>query len=124
MKAKHYKFAGRGQHEVYLPTTGNGQKGRRDRKKCKYYHADTQFCSKIWNCCVGPVACKKFEEKQLNEEHKYAVGTTVYSQHYGEGKIVTISRDICTIQFASGEKVTAKYPDVFRKKLFLTEPSK
>ena len=64
VKPKHNKFAGQGQHAVYLPTTGQGQKNRRDRKNCEYYHENTKFCSKIWNQCVGPVICRKYIEKQ------------------------------------------------------------
>jgi hypothetical protein len=62
-KREKYTFAGYAQHEIYLPTTGNGQKGRRDRKRCDYYHKETGFCSKIWNKCVGPVICRKYKEK-------------------------------------------------------------
>ena len=64
VKPKHNKFAGQGQHEVYLPTTGQGQKNRRDRKNCEYYHKNTEFCSKIWNQYVGSVICRKNKEKQ------------------------------------------------------------
>ena len=63
VKPKHNKFAGQGQHVVYLSTTGQGQKNRRDRKRCEYYHENTKFCSKIWNQCVGPVTCRKYIEK-------------------------------------------------------------
>jgi hypothetical protein len=124
LKPKLHKFAGQGQHEIYLPTTGKGQKHRRDRKNCEYYHESTKFCSKIWNQCVGPVVCKKYKEKQLRPKGKYEVGTIVYNQSREEGKIVTISKDICTIQFVSGKKVSVKYPDVFEKGFFTIEPPK
>lgn len=111
-----------------MPTTGDGHLNRRDRKRCEYYFEGTQYCSKIRNRCVGPTICKKYKVKKLlpisTKKGKNDVGTIVYSETRGEGKIVTISRDICTIQFVSWKKVTVKYPDVFKNGLFITKPPK
>lgn len=127
-KQKHVTFGGLGQHEFYMPTTGKGHTNRRDRKKCEFYFEKTQYCSKIRNSCVGPTICKKYKAKKLTpsgtKKKKYDVGTVVYNESRGEGKIVTISQDICTIQFISGQKVTAKYPDVFKKGIFTTKSPK
>lgn len=60
--SKHVTFGGMGQHEFYLPTTGRGQKNRRDRRKCTHYYAQSKYCSKIRNLCVGPVLCGKYSE--------------------------------------------------------------
>ena len=62
--------------------------------------------------------------KQLGRSHKKnrpGIGTTVYSTYGKEGKIVTISGDICTIQFSTGKKVAAKYPNAFEQGIFKTE---
>ena len=60
-KHEHVTFGVQGQYEFYAPTTGNGQKNRRDRYKCKFYNPETKWCAKIWNKCVGPVKCGKFK---------------------------------------------------------------
>ena len=128
-KSKHVTFGAPGQHEFYLPTTGRGYKNRRDRRRCCHYHAETKYCSKLRNQCVGPTVCMKYHErekthKQSSQPHKKnrpCVGTIIYSTHGKEGKIVTISGDICTIQLSSGEKISAKYPDAFEKGIFRTK---
>ena len=128
-KSRHVTFGALGQHEFYLPTTGRGHENRRDRRRCCHYHAETKYCSKIRNQCVGPTICMKYYEgedlhKQSNRHHKKnrpGIGAIVYSAHGKEGKIVTISEDICTIQFSSGKKVSAKYPDAFENGIFRTE---
>lgn len=56
------KFPGRGMHEIYLPTTGKGHANKRDRRKCKYYIQDTKRCTKLFNFCVGPTLCQKYQE--------------------------------------------------------------
>lgn len=125
---KHVTFGGLGQHEFYMPTTGRGQNNRRDRKKCEFYSESTGYCSKIRNQCVGPTVCMKYKSKtdlqDGGSEKKLGVGTVVYSQTGEAGKIVTISHDICTIEFSTGKKVPAKYPDVFKTGMFTTKPRK
>jgi len=114
-KRNHVTFGGQGQHEFYLPTTGNGHKNRRDRRKCDYYSADSKYCSKIHNQCVGPTVCRKYSVVKTTQHTKTnypVVGTVVYTNRNAVGKIVSISQDICTIEFSSGRKVSAKYPDV------------
>lgn len=128
-KGGHVTFGALGQHEFYLPTTGRGHENRRDRRRCCHYNAEAKYCSKIRNQCVGPTVCMKYHEgekthKQSDRHHKKnrpGIGTIVYSTHGREGKIVTISGDICTIQFSSGKKISAKYPDVFESGLFKTK---
>lgn len=128
-KSKHVTFGAPGQHEFYLPTTGRGHENRRDRRRCCHYYAETKYCSKIRNQCVGPTVCMKYHEaekihKESGRSHKKdrpGVGTIVYSAREKEGKIVTISGDICTIQFSTGKKVSARYPDAFEKGIFMTE---
>ena len=125
---KHVTFGGLGQHEFYMPTTGKGHNNRRDRKKCEFYSESTRYCSKIRNQCVGPTVCMKYKSKKDLQagvsEKKPSVGTVVYSQAGEEGKIVTISHDICTIEFSTGKKISAKYPDVFKTGIFTTKPPK
>lgn len=127
-KKKHITFGGLGQHEFYMPTTGRGNKNRRDRKRCEFYFENTGYCTKIRNQCVGPTVCMKYKDKQqLNtgrSNNKLGVGTVVYSQTRGEGKIATISHDICTIELATGAKVTVKYPDAFNGGLFTIKSPK
>ena len=100
-KKKHVTFGGLGQHEFYMPTTGRGHENRRERRKCEFYFESTGYCSKIRNQCVGPTVCMKYKGKKLlstgRSKNKLGVGTVVYSQTRGEGKIVTISHDICTV---------------------------
>ena len=60
--SKKTKFAGWGMHEQYLPAMGKGHGSRRNRKYCRYYSAGNKWCTKIWNCCVGPAICKQYEE--------------------------------------------------------------
>jgi hypothetical protein len=57
-------------------------------------------------------------KKQSNTGTKHPrVGAAVYTN--GKvGNIVTISGDVCTIQFSTGEKVAAKYPDAFENGQF------
>lgn len=128
LKGKHVTFGGLGQHEFYMPTTGRGNKNRRDRKKCKFYHVETKWCTKIRNLCVGPTLCMKYrEEADAGKKHtkrEFDIGTIVYSKRRGQGRIVTISEDICTIQFSTGKKITAKYPDAFKNGQYTTEPHK
>ena len=120
-KHKHVTFGGLGQHEFFLPTTGKGHTSRRDRKLCQFYCADAKYCSKIRNLCVGPTICHKFVAARDNSKpntNKPVVGSIVYNEHRGAGKIVTISNDVCTIEFTSGKKVSAKYPNAFKNGTF------
>lgn len=125
-KHKHVTFGGLGQHEFYMPTTGRGHENRRDRKKCEFYFESTGYCSKIRNQCVGPTVCMKYKgKKPLNvgtSKKKLDVGTIVYSQTRGEGKIVTITKDTCTVEFSTGKKLPYKYPDAFKNGLLTTTP--
>lgn len=124
-KKKHITFGGVGEHEFYLPTTGKGHKNRRDRKKCKFYLEDMGYCSKIGNRCVGPTTCMKYKStKPLNSGVSQAapgIGTIVYSKNHGEGKIVTITNNTCTVLFSSGKKVPYKYPDALNYNLLTTD---
>lgn len=61
------------------------------------------------------------ESGRSHKKDRPGVGTIVYSAREKEGKIVTISGDICTIQFSTGKKVSARYPDAFEKGIFMTE---
>lgn len=121
VKSKHVTFGGLGQHEFYLPRTGRGHENRRDRRKCDYYNTSDQYCNKIKNKCVGPTVCMKYSTAKTTHKKESwwpQVGATVYNSQNREGKIVTISGDICTIQYLSGKKISAKYPDVFQKGVF------
>lgn len=124
--AQHKKFAGFGQHEFYMPTTGRGHKNRRDRKKCEFYYESTGYCTKIRNQCVGPTVCMKYRgKKNVNTSpapKKRGVGSVVYSKNRGQGQIVTISGDICTVEFVRGGKGTFKYPDAFKNGWLSTKP--
>lgn len=127
-KQKHVTFGGLGQHEFYMPTTGKGNENRRDRKLCEFYHPETQYCSKIRNRCVGPTICMKYRTRNRSsnnaQKSKNGTGTIVYNEQRGQGIITTISHDICTIQFDSGKKVTAKYPDVLSNGKFQVKGKK
>lgn len=115
MANKHVTFGGLGQHEVYLPTTGKGQKNRRDRRNCKFYDSATKNCSKIQNKCVGPAICKKFAAgKPESSCHNKHIGAIVYSKGFGRGEIISISGDICSVQFAE-VKMQYKYPEILKK---------
>ena len=50
----------------FMPTTGRGYTNKRNRRDCKYYNSKTGFCYKIWNQCVGPTVCKKYQKDQDN----------------------------------------------------------
>ena len=122
MKSKHVTFGSQGQHEFYLPRTGEGRIDRRDRRKCIHYCAESKYCCKIHNQCVGPTICMKYQEKKANENPKciysnnpFSIGETVYDMYGKEGKIISVSRDVCVIQFLNGKKVSAKYPEEFEK---------
>lgn len=125
-KGKHVTFGSLGQHEIYLPTTGKGHKNHRDRRKCCHYNTESKYCSKIRNWCVGPTICRKYYEEEKTHKHfgqghkknQPAIGTTVYNTHGEEGKIVTVSGNICAVQFLTGKKVAAKYPDAFETGIF------
>ena len=68
MGNKHKKFAGYGMHEFYMPTTKKGYVNRRDRKKCEHYNAESKWCYKLFNYCVGPALCGKYQEKPVAEQ--------------------------------------------------------
>lgn len=127
-KNKHVTFGSLGQHEFYMPTTGEGNENRRDRKKCEFYFESTGYCTKIRNQCVGPTVCMKYRvKKPLNtgaSKKKNGVGTVVYSRSLGKGKIVTITKDTCTVEFSAGKKVPYKYPDAIKSGLLTTQPPK
>ena len=124
--AQHKKFAGFGQHEFYMPTTGRGHKNRRERKDCEFYVESSGYCTKIRNQCVGPSICMKYRGKKAlsagTSKKKKDVGTVVYSKSRGEGKIVTITKDTCTVEFLTGKKLPYKYPDAFKTGLLSTTP--
>ena len=124
--AQHKKFAGFGQHEFYMPTTGRGHKNRRDRKKCEFYFESTGYCTKIRNQCVGPTVCMKYKGKQSENtsstKKKNGVGTVVYSKARGKGRIVTITKDTCTVEFSTGKKIPYKYPDAIKSGMLTTIP--
>ena len=67
------KFAGYAMHEFYMPTTGKGQKNRRDRRKCEFYNLEHKMCTKLFKPCVGPSICDKYVE--IESSPKTMVGT-------------------------------------------------
>ena len=127
-KKKHVTFGGQGQHEFFMPTTGKGHENRRDRKNCEFYFESSGYCSKIRNQCVGPTVCMKYQyKKPLNagiSKKKNAVGTIVYSKSNGKGKIVTVTKDMCTVEFDTGRKMPYKYPDAIKNGVLTYEPPK
>ena len=124
-KRKHITYGSLGQHEFYMPTTGEGNQNRRNRKNCEFYYESNGYCSKIRNKCVGPAVCMKYSDKKPvnvgTSKQKNGVGTVVYSTVRGEGKIVTITKGICTVEFSTGKKVPYKYPDAINSGLLSTK---
>ena len=118
-KKGHVTFGGIGQYEFYMPTTGNGCHNRRDRKNCQFYIKETTWCTKLFQPCVGPTLCRKYSQQrditQPISTGKY-IGLQVFSKQRGIGKIVSITGDVCTVQFAN-EDVQFKFPDILRYKL-------
>jgi hypothetical protein len=112
MGNKHKKFAGRGMHEIYLPTTGKGKTERRTRKNCCYYNGETGWCRKIFNTCVGPSICRKYKDISQNKDNRETLlNKVVYSKYLGKGIVVSVSTDICTIQYEE-RKVQIKRKDL------------
>jgi hypothetical protein len=109
MYNKHKKYAGRGMHEIYLPTTGKGIVGRRSRKKCRHHNASTGWCHIIFNNCVGPSICGKYED--VSKETNSLLHKTIYNKYFGEGVVISVSEDICTIQYKE-RKVQIKKEDL------------
>ena len=65
--SRNKKFAGYGMHEFYMPTTKKGLHGKRNRKRCRFYDRDDNWCKKLFNKCVGPVLCGKYLEVNEGE---------------------------------------------------------
>ena len=107
MPKKHHKFAGFAQHEIYLPTTGCSHKNRRNRKLCDFYFPKSKLCKITGRTCVGPTICKRYKPLENNNKESL-LGLEFVDPARGKGKIVYISDDICTIQFAN-IKVQCKY---------------
>ena len=86
------------------------------------------YCTKIRNQCVGPTVCMKYKGKKAvtsdTPKKKNGVGTVIYSKVRGDGEIVTVSGDICTVAFVRGGKGTYKYPDALKSGLLSTKPQK
>ena len=100
MSNKHKKYAGRGMHEIYLPTTGKGQAERRNRKNCCYYNGKTGWCGKIFSTCIGPSVCRKYKDISQNKDNRETLlNKVVYSKYLGKGIVVSVEADICTIQY-------------------------
>lgn len=118
-KKGHVTFGGLGQHEYYAPTTGQGQKNRRNRRRCRHYDAETKYCDKLRTNCVGPTLCKKYSFRKNTSKGKPTpsscpkVGTVVHSQYLGEGKITSIKEETCTIEF-KGIRIQRSFKDIFR----------
>ena len=128
-KHGHVTFGVQGQHEVYLPTTGNGHENRRDRRKCRYYYPDSKYCDKISSFCVGPTICRKYNPIESHKSSQHlakcypTIGATIYNKKGNKGKIVSISRDICTVAFETGRVASTKYPDAFENGTLRTDKS-
>ena len=119
-KTGHVTFGGIGQHEFYMPTTGDGHQNRRDRRNCRFYMKESKMCSKLFRTCVGPTLCQKYSQQRdskpsSSSTRKY-IGLQVSGKHRGIGSIVAITGDVCTVRFTN-EEVQFKFPDVLRYKL-------
>ena len=95
--SKKTKFAGYAMHEFYIPTTGKGQKNRRDRRKCEFYNLEHKMCTKLFKPCVGPSICDKYVE--IGFPQKTMVGTSVQSKYYGSGVVISDNGEYCTVQY-------------------------
>lgn len=98
----HKKFAGRGMHEFYMPTTGKGSKNRRDRRKCSHYNPDSKYCYAINNTCVGPAICKKYHPRITDQTIKKdsLIGKEIYNEYYGKGIVIRANKEIVTIKYS------------------------
>lgn len=118
-KKNHVTFGGLGQHEYYAPTTGQGHKNRRDRRRCRHYESETKYCDKLRTSCVGPTLCKKYSPSKNANKSKptlsayLKVGTRVYSQYLGDGMITAIDGNLCTIEF-KGIRIQRRLNDILK----------
>lgn len=95
--SKKTKFAGYAMHEFYIPKTGKGHKGRRDRRKCKFYNIEHKMCTKIFKLCVGPSLCDKYTE--IISSPQNLVGMNVQNKCYRLGVVVSDNGEFCTVQY-------------------------
>ena len=107
---KKTKFAGYAMHEFYMPTTGKGQKNRRDRRKCEFYNLEHKMCTKLFKPCVGPSICDKYAE--IKSSPKTMVGTSVQSKYYGSGVVISDNGEYCTVQYKT-TKIQCKKETLF-----------
>ena len=107
---KKTKFAGYAMHEFYIPTTGKGQKNRRDRRKCEFYNLEHKMCTKLFKPCVGPSICGKYIE--IGSSPKTMVGTSVQSKYYGSGVVISDNGEYCTVQYKT-TKIQCKKETLF-----------
>ena len=91
------KFAGYAMHEFYMPTTGEGHKKRRDRRKCEFYNLEHKMCTKLFKPCVGSSVCDKYME--IGSSSTTLVGVNVQSKYYGVGVVVSDNGEFCTVQY-------------------------
>ena len=116
-KKSHVTFGGLGQHEYYAPTTGQGQKNRRDRRRCRHYDSETKYCDKLQTSCVGPTLCKKYSPRKNTSKKKLSpptpptAGSVVHSKYLGNGIITSVDGEMCTIEF-NGIKIQRKFKDL------------
>ena len=99
MNHKNKKYASYGMHEVYLPTTGNGHKQKRDRRKCQYYIPSSKLCTKLSVSCVGPTLCQSYCEIHCSKNIDDFLGQSIYNNDYGNGVIISVYQNIYTIKF-------------------------
>jgi hypothetical protein len=92
------KYGG-GFRDFYMPTTGHGQTNRRDRRKCMNYKALTDHCIKLGTDCVGPAKCKEYCTSEKKKSGSSLVGEKIYLENRGEGTVISVVGDICTVQF-------------------------
>lgn len=102
MTKRFKKPYGGGYIEFYMPTTRRGYRNKRDRKHCKYYRLETNFCTKLFAKCVGPTLCNKFVDVQIENDSIY-VGLEVVFPKRGKGVVTSIDEDICTVTFSSAK---------------------
>ena len=90
-----------------MPTTKQGYKNRRNRKNCKYYCVESDFCSKLFVRCVGPVLCNKYTPIIKETQEILCIGREIMFSGKGKGVIASISGDICTVTFEN-DKIQCK----------------
>ena len=99
--------SGGGYITFYMSTTKRGYKNKRNRKNCKHYCLENNFCTKLFTKCVGPTLCKKFTNTKKDKDNTIYVGKELIFPNRGKGIITSIKDDICTVTFEN-KKVQCK----------------